>query len=136
MLELGSMSPAMREAVEAQDAIGWTEFLHGKVALKITRLQESYPILSSHRTRSHNWTKKLVEHLILISHSQWLFWNFSLHHKTKGYLQRKAREDIQCKVTSLANTCPDKIPPDCHYLLEIDHRPGQTSSFEYKHYWV
>jgi hypothetical protein len=39
MLELGSMSPAMREAAEAQDAIGWTEFLHRKVALKITRLQ-------------------------------------------------------------------------------------------------
>jgi hypothetical protein len=136
MLELGSMSPAMREAAEAQDAIGWTEFRHGKVALKITRFQEIYRILSSHRTRSHNWTKNLVEHLILISHSQWLFRNFSLHHKTKGYLQRKAAEDIQHIVTSLTNSRPDKIPPDCHYLLEIDHRPGQTSSFKYKHYWV
>jgi hypothetical protein len=84
------MTPAMREAADSQEEIGWTEFLHRKVSLKITQMLESFGILAGCKLSGKQWTKQLVERLIHISHSQWLFRCFSLHHKTKGYLSTRA----------------------------------------------
>ena len=33
-----------------------------------------------------NKLRTVVSHLIHISHSKWIFWNFTLHDRTNGYL--------------------------------------------------
>ena len=126
----------MREAAASQDFIGWTEFLHGKVSVKIAQMQESYGRLASSKQSHRQWMKRLVERLILISHSQWLFRNFTLHHKTKGYLRAKAEADIKQEVSALLHTRPSKIPLNCQYLLEIEHCSGRVSSHKFQCYWV
>ncbi len=126
----------MREAAASQDAIGWTEFLHGKVYLKIAQMQESYGRLANCRQYHKQWMKQLVEHLILISHLQWLFRNFTVHQKTKGYLLAKAEADIKREVSALLHTQPSNIPLNCQYLLEIEHHPGRSSFYEFQRYWV
>jgi hypothetical protein len=130
------MTATIREAATSQEAIGWTEFLHGKVSLKIAQMQESYGRLAKCRQLHKQWMKQLVERLILISHSQWLFRNFMLHHKTKGYLQAKAESDIKREVPALLHTRPSNIPLNCQYLLEIKHPPGRSSSHKFQRYWV
>jgi hypothetical protein len=107
------MTDTMREAAASQDAIGWTEFLHGKVSVKIAQMQESYRRLAGCKQSHKQWMKCLVERLILISHLQWLFRHFTLHHKTKGYLRAKAKADIKQEVSALLHTRPSKIPPNC-----------------------
>jgi hypothetical protein len=130
------MTATMREATASQDSIGWTEFLHGKVSVKIAQMQESYERLASSKQSHRQWMKRLVEHLIPISHSQWLFRNFTLHHKTKGYLRANAEADIKREVSALLHTRPSEIPLNCQYLLEIEHRPGRASSHKFQCYWV
>ncbi len=51
------MTATMREATASQDAIGWTEFLHGKVSLKIAQMQESYGRLANCRQSHKQWMK-------------------------------------------------------------------------------
>jgi hypothetical protein len=124
------MTATMKEAAASQDSIGWTEFLHRKVSVKIAQMQESYGRLASSKQSHKQWMKHLVERLILISHSQRLFRNFTHHHKTKGYLRAKAEADIKQEVSALLHMRPFKIP------LEIKHRPGRASSHEFQCYWV
>ncbi len=130
------MTATTREAAASQDSIGWTEFLHGKVSVKIAQMQESYRRLASSKQSHRQWMKRLVERLILISHLQRLFRNFTLHHKTKGYLHAKAEIDIKQEVSALLHTRPSNILLNCQYLLEIEHRPGRASSHEFQCYWV
>jgi hypothetical protein len=80
------MSAAMHKIAQSQDAIGWTEFLHGKVSTKIRRMQQTHCLLTNTNLNGDNWMVELTGKLINISHSQWLYQNFTLHHLTKGYL--------------------------------------------------
>ncbi len=101
---------------------GWIEYLHRKASTKIAKMQENYGVLAGCKLTSKHWMKQLVVHLILISHLQLLFWNFSLHHKTKGYLCAKAVADIKQEVSAFLNTRPTVISPSCQYFLEIEHK--------------
>jgi hypothetical protein len=74
MANLGpNISPAMRKAASSKDTIGWMEFLHWKESQKIVQLQLSYGTVTGSNLTPTQWAKRLVECLILISHSQWLF---------------------------------------------------------------
>jgi hypothetical protein len=76
----------IRDAAASQDAISWVEFLHGKVSVAIAKIQEIHCKLSSYQMTSNNWMKHFIGRLLLISHLQWLYCNFTLHIKLRGYL--------------------------------------------------
>jgi hypothetical protein len=88
------MSAAMHKIAQSQDAIGWTEFLHGKVSTKIRRMQQTHCLLTNTNLNGDNWMVELTGKLIDISHSQWLYQNSTLHHLTKGYLQQRTEQEI------------------------------------------
>jgi hypothetical protein len=46
---LRPMSKTFQEAAEGQDLIGWGEFLHGKVLIKIWKIQEAHCIITGTR---------------------------------------------------------------------------------------
>jgi hypothetical protein len=110
MADLGVMSHNTRDAATNQDAIGWVEILHGKVSLKVIKMQESYGVLARSKQTIGKWSKRLIKHLILITHYQWLFRNLTLHHETKGYLCKKAEWDIHQEISALLNKQPSDIP--------------------------
>ncbi len=99
-------------------------------------MQESNGVLAGSKQTIGQWSKQLIKHLILLSHSQWLFQNFTLHHKTKGYLHKKAERDIKQEILALLNTRPSDIPTAYKYLLEIEHQPGKSSSHKFQRYCV
>jgi hypothetical protein len=80
--------------------------------------------------------KQFVERLVNISHSQWLYRNFTLHHYAKGYLRQRAEKEIIEEAERLADTRPSEIPPEYNYLLELPQWLQQSSSAAYKTYWV
>ncbi len=78
-------------AAAGQDLIGWTEFLHGKVLVEFASIQHIHCALSpSCRLTGDDWMKVFVSQLIQISHSQWIFHNYTLHDKQWGYLRLRA----------------------------------------------
>jgi len=126
----------MKEAAASQDEIGWVEFLHGKVSVEIAAIQDIHCKLSSCRMTCDDWMKHFVGKLLLISHSQWLYRNFTLHDKTRGYLRLRRRQEVLEEVDRLMDTNPDDIPQESQYLLEMDFTTLYNSSFERQSYWV
>jgi hypothetical protein len=123
-------------AAASQDLIGWTEFLHGKVSKEIGRIQQVHCALSPCRITGTDWMKSLVTHLIHISHSQWILWNFTLHNKQHGYLCLQQRRDLPQEVDSLLDTPPEEVPEGSRYLLELDYLTLYNATFEWQSYWV
>jgi hypothetical protein len=79
---------------------------------------------------------ELTEKLIDISHSQWLYQNFTLHHLTKGYLQQRTEQEIQREVDRLAHTSNLDVPNKSRYLLEIAASTLDVSNATHNAYWV
>ncbi len=103
---------------------------------KITQIQNAHCVLAGSSMNGSNWTTQFIQYLIHISHSQWLFWNFTLHHHIKGYLRICDEAAIQRKVANLLDTSPQAIPRESRYLLKIQYQPMKLPSLEHSSYWV
>lgn len=133
---LRSMSRAFQEVAESQDGIGWDEFLHGKVTKRFRTIQNAHCILTGTNITSDDWMKHFIQRLVEISHAQWLYRNFTLHHYAKGYLRQRTEKDINREVEVLLNTRTSEIPPESQYLMEIAYQPQPTLPPAYNAYWV
>jgi hypothetical protein len=136
LIMIRPMSAAMYEIAQSQDAIGWTEFLHGKILTKMREMQQVHCLLTNTSLNGDNWMVKLTKKLIDISHSQWLYQNFTLHHYKKGYLQQRTEREIQREVERLMHTSNLDVPKESHYLLEIAAQPSNVSTATHNTYWV
>jgi hypothetical protein len=75
-------------AAGRQDLIGRTEFLHGMLFIEIASIQQLHCMSSlSCRLTGKDWMKVFTSLLIQISHSQWIFRNYSMCDKQRGYLR-------------------------------------------------
>jgi hypothetical protein len=122
--------------VASQDEIGWVEFLHGKVLVAIAKIQEIHCKVSDCRMMGDDWMKHFIGRLLRISHSQWLYCNFTLHDKTRGYLCLQRQKEVLKDIGQLLNTNPDDIPKESQYLMELDFTSLYSASFEKQSHWV
>ena len=83
-----------------------------------------------------DWMKTFISHLLQISHSQWIFRNYTLHDKQWGYLRLRLRKEVLCEIRKLLETPQSEVPPECQYLLELDHSTLYNASYEEQAYWV
>ncbi len=118
----GFCSSDLRLAAASQVLIGWTEFLHSKVLVEFATIQHIHCALApSCRLIRDDWIKAFVSQLVQIYHSQWIFQNYTLHDKQRGYLHLWERSEVLQEVHRLLNTAPTDIPKESQYLLELDH---------------
>ncbi len=129
-------SNQLREAAASQDKIGWVELLHGKVSVKIAEIKDIHCKLSDCSMTGADWMKHFIGKLLQTSHLQWLYCNFTLHDRMRGYLWLQCRKEILKEVHRLLGTNPDDIPIESQYLLEIDLTSLNSTSFEKQSYWV
>lgn len=64
--------------------------------------------------------KHFVSHILHISHSQWLYRNFTLHDNARGYLRLKECKNVLLEIEKLLNIDPANIPAESNILLEMD----------------
>ena len=91
---LRPMLAALREEAESQDKIGLIEFLHGKVSTTFRGIQRAHCIIAGIQISGNGWMIQFTRQLIDISHTQWLYRNFTLHHYIKGYLRQWMERDV------------------------------------------
>ena len=130
------MNTSLRQAAKSQDHIGWIEFMHGKVSVEIGAIQRFHCTASPCRMNGTDWMKHFVSHVIHISHSQWLYRNFTLHDNARGYLCLKERKNVLLEIEKLLDIDPANIPAESIFLLEMDYDRLYRSSFEKQSYWV
>jgi hypothetical protein len=83
-----------------------------------------------------DWMKVFVSNLIQISYLQWIFRNFTLHDKQRGYLSLLKRSSVFKEVDWLLDTAPEDIPAGSQYLLELDYSTLYNAPLERQSYWV
>jgi hypothetical protein len=133
---LGMMSPKMRALATSQDKIGWRNFMEGCISTHFYFIQHYHLALSGSYLNGSNWTKPLISKLLHITHSQWIYCNFTLHDKQCGYLHNKTLKDIRLTIEELAETCPEDIPEESKFLLEINFGELTKSHIENQQYWI
>ena len=126
----------MHRAALSQDAIGWREFMEGKVSKEIAAIQDAHCATSPCRMNGSDWMKHFISHLLHLSHSQWICRNITLHDKLRGTLFLRKREDVLKELDSLIETDPEELPAERRFLLEFDFDSLYRSSFENQTYWV
>jgi hypothetical protein len=134
LIRIWPMSAAMYKVAHSQDAIGWTEFLHGKVSTKMREMQQAYCLLTNTNLNGDDWMVELTGKLIDITHSQWLYQNVTLHHLTKDYLRQRTEREIQQEMDRLAHTSDLDFSNKNRYLLEIAVRPSDVSNATHNAY--
>ena len=130
------LSPEIRRWAEAQDAIGWRNFMEGKIAKELFAIQHAHSAGGGTRMTSGAWARQLVSKVLHITHSQWLFRNESLHSVADGYLRLQRRRDMLAEISELAELDISEVPPARRHLLEIDFQELGRASEVSQSYWL
>jgi hypothetical protein len=136
MSSLGDMSTWMKEIACEVDLIGWEDMLHGCLPRSLHTYQTAYCRLRNSRLTGTDWMKKFATKLLSISHSQWLYRNFSLHNKIKGHLHLSHKAAVLEEIANLVTTPPEDIPEASQFLLEIDLLNIDKSTLTQQEYWI
>ncbi len=92
--------------------------------------------MSSSYLNGEDWTKQFISKLLQITHSQWIFWNISLHDFTHGYIRNKKGEEIIQQINVLLEVAPEEVPEDSRFLLEINFSELSKTHLETQTYWT
>jgi hypothetical protein len=88
------------------------------------------------RMTGTDWMRALVGKLLTISHTQWLYRNFSLHNKVNGHLRLTHQTEVLEEIARLSTTRPEDIPEESRFLLEVEMVTLDTTSIAHQEYWI
>jgi hypothetical protein len=118
LLEMGFMSLQFRALAASQDLIGWREFTEGHISTHFYVIQSFHLTMSSSYLNGEDWTKQFISKLLQITHSQWIFHNFSLHDKTHSYLCKKKADEILHLINKFLEVTPEEVPDTVDSFLK------------------
>ena len=102
------MTPRMKALAQSQDKIGYRNFMEGYISIHFYEIQNFHLAMSSSFINEADWAKQFISKILHITHSQWIFHNFSLHDNRHGYLLKKKADEIALELESLAGS-PQKM---------------------------
>jgi hypothetical protein len=79
---------------------------------------------------------RFISELLVISHTQWLFRNITLHDKRQGYIATTRRKELIAEIEKLHNTPIEDIPPESKFLLDCDLDELKASDNDYQEHWI
>jgi hypothetical protein len=82
------------------------------------------------------WMRGLIEKLLALTHSQWIYRNITKHHHTNGTIKLEAKQDIMKEIERQLDLGLNNLPPESKFLLEIDTTDLMSSEIESQQYWL
>jgi len=134
--DMGAMSPRMKALAQSQDKIGYRNFMEGYMSIHFYEIQNFHLAMSSSFLNGADWAKQFISKILHITHSQWIFRNFSLHNKRNGYIHKKKAEEIALELESLAGLAPEDVPAKSQFSHEINFNDLNKSNVELQKYWI
>ena len=104
------------------DSLGWDCFLEGRVPTSLMILQEMYLQSTNSYWKIKTWSSHLVQHLLNITHRQWLYRNARIHLRKVEGLTAAEHEDVIELVKDMVMVDPADLLPRHRHLLERDFR--------------
>jgi hypothetical protein len=83
--DMGAMTPRMKALAQSQDRIGYRNFMERNISINFFEIQNFHLAMSSSFINGAEWAKQFISKILHITHSQWIFRNFSLHDNRNGY---------------------------------------------------
>jgi hypothetical protein len=110
--------------------------MEGHVSTHFYGIQTFHLAMSSSFLNGEDWTKQFISKILQITHSQWIFWNISLHDKAHGYLHNKKADKIMQQINILLDLAPEEVPKDSRFLLKINFSELSSYHLETQKYWM
>lgn len=110
--------------------------MEGRISTHFYSLQSYHLAFGTSYLNGGDWVKQFITRVLHITHSQWIFRNFTLHDKRRGVLVNKEKREMLVRIESLAGTNPDEIPEESKFLLEFDLDMLCKSDLDTQTYWV
>ena len=110
--------------------------MEGQVSKYFYKMQSIHLAFGTIYLNGEDWVKKTISQVLQITHSQWIYRNFSFHNKRRGYLRRQDIKEMMVKIENLLETRPDEVPTESKFLLEFDHGKLARSNIHDQTYWV
>ena len=128
--------PLFKAIARDIDDLGWDCLLEGRVPTSLIDLQ-------SFCLRKHNswwkiktWASHLVQHLLNITHRQWLYRNARIHLRKAEGLTNSEHEDIFELVKDMMLVDPSDLLPRHRQLLEQDYKQLGSGSTVARKLWL
>ena len=110
--------------------------MEGRVSKHFFTIQHAHISMSQTPLTLRGWSRKFISLVLQITHSQWLFRNFSLHDASAGLLRTRERAHSGAMIDSLMQLRPVNLPPESRFLLEFDTEGLHNSHTDTQHYWI
>lgn len=123
--------PKFHEYAHNHDHLGWQIFLEGRVPGTLLPLQEECLQQSGSRRTITSWVAQFIQHLLSITHHQWLCRNARIYTKVKEGRTVSQHVDVMEEVSEMMLVDPSNLLPRHRHLLKQDWHAlgaGSTSS--------
>jgi hypothetical protein len=132
---LTTTSSLLHTALDEQDAIGWTNFMHGWLTSKWATIQTEHYQRMGHRRNGLRWTVAIIQKLWDIAWDLWEQRNDFLHaHDNPDLLNDMAAIDDEIKQQFRRG--PATLPPRTHYLFSGTVEDLLATSFPHRQKWL
>ena len=109
----------VRLAMET-DRLGWDSFVEGRIASRWIEIMK--PVLAGERKylTPKRWGTQFIEHLLQLTHQQWILRNSGEYHRGRDGLTVKENEAIFDRIEELMCTDKAYLLPRHRHLMEQD----------------
>jgi hypothetical protein len=88
------LPPIMQKLAVSQDIIGWDHYVMGMVSKHIAEIQIAYLLCSGSLQLASSWIMGLINQLLQVTHSQWIYRCILEHDRNTGTLISVHKEDL------------------------------------------
>ena len=106
------------------------------VSKRLLEIQRDYLGCIGSRRCATKWISGLIQQLLQITHSQWLYRNVVVHDSTTGTLIAEHKEELLKEIDRQKDIGVDGLLQEDRYLLEINHEDWDSSNGEREEYWL
>eukprot|EP00956_Cyclotella_meneghiniana_P012179 scaffold17280_cov48-Cyclotella_meneghiniana.AAC.3 len=122
MMSIAHWMPLFSSVAADIEALGWDCLLEGRIPTSLVDLQAFYLRKHSSWWKIKTWASHLVQHLLDITHRQWLYRNARIHlRKVEVLTSTSEHADIFKLVKDMMLVDPSDLLPRHRQLLEQDY---------------
>jgi hypothetical protein len=120
MTDITSHLPFFSQVAHDIDALGWDNLLEGRIPHSLVDLQSSYLRRSKSFWKIKTWASHCTQHLLNITHRQWLYRNARIHLRKVEGLTTADHLEVFLLVKKMMLVDPSDLLPQHRRLLELD----------------
>lgn len=133
MTDLCQLYPQFLQVAADIDTLGWDCLLEGRIPCSLVHLQIEYLRRAQSYWKIRTWASHLIQHLLNITHRQWLYRNARIHLRKLEGMTTSEHLAVIDLVKDMMLVDPSDLLPQHRRLLELDYKAlGEGSSVDRK----